>query len=145
MAKSYYKICVLPGDGIGPEVTAEAMKVLRATGLEFEFLIREVGGSSYLKNGDSFPKEAREACEMADAVLFGAVGHDYAPYDIPRRVLDYLRREKDTYVNLRPMKLYPKIECPLKLPEGRGIDVVVVRENTEGESVKQSGVVGDRV
>lgn len=139
------RICILPGDGIGPKVTAEAIKVLKATGLDFEFSIQSVGGNSYLKNGESFPKEAREACEGAEAVLFGAVGHDYAPYDIPRKVLNYLRKEKDTYVNLRPLKLYPKIESPLKLKEGRSVDIVIVRENTEGESVQQSGVVGDRV
>ena len=140
-----YKISVLSGDGIGPEVTAEAMKVLKATGLDFEFLINSVGGNAYLKTGESFSKEAKESCERADAVLFGAVGHDYAPYDIPRKVLYYLRLEKDTYVNLRPLKLYPKIESPLKLPKGKGVDIVIIRENTEGESVKQSGIVGDRV
>jgi 3-isopropylmalate dehydrogenase len=140
-----YKISVLPGDGIGPEVTAEAVKVLKATGLDFEFWVNSVGGNAYLKTGESFSKEAREACEKADAVLFGAVGHDYAPYDIPRKVLDYLRMGKDTYVNLRPLKLYPKIDSPLKLPGGRGVDIVIIRENTEGESVKQSSAVGDRV
>jgi len=137
-----YKICVLPGDGIGPEVTSEAMKVLKATGLDLEFWIHDVGGNAYIKTGDPFPRGAKEACDKADAILFGAVGHDYAPYDVSRKVLDYLRKEKDTYVNLRPLKLYPNIECPLKISEKQGVDVVIVRENTEGESVKQSEAVG---
>jgi 3-isopropylmalate dehydrogenase len=88
------KIAVLGGDGIGPEVTSEAVKVLEATGHDFEFLHVDVGGKAYIDNGNPLPDYAREVIDESDAVLFGAVGHDYAPYGIPRKVLVYLRMEK---------------------------------------------------
>jgi len=136
-----YKIAVLPGDGIGPEVTAEAVKVLKATDLNFEFLPCSVGGNAYLETGNPLPPEAAEACDEADAVLFGAVGHDYAPYEIPRKVLIYLRMEKDSYANLRPLKLYPGIDTPIKMGNPEGIDLVIVRDNSEGFSLDHSGLL----
>ena len=137
-----YKIAVMPGDGIGPEVTAEAVKVLKATDLNFEFLPCSVGGRAYLDMGDPLPPEAVEACDEADAVLFGAVGHDYAPYEIPRKVLVYLRVEKDAYANLRPLKLYPGLYTPLRR-NLKGIDLVIVRDNSEGFSLDHSGLLGN--
>lgn len=134
-----YKIAVLSGDGIGPEVTGEAIKVLNAVGLGFEFIECDVGGRAYIETGNPLPQEARDACDEADAVLFGAVGHDYAPYGIPRKVLIYLRMEKNAYANVRPLKLYPGI-----LPEGdkrskRDVDVVIVRDNAEGFALEHEG------
>jgi len=136
-----YTIAILPGDGIGPEVTAEAIKVLQATDLNFEFLESTVGGKAYLETGNPLPPEAVEACDEADAVLLGAVGHDYAPYEIPRKVLVYLRVEKDSYANLRPLRLYPGIDTPLKIGNPGTIDLVIVRDNAEGFSLDHSGIL----
>lgn len=140
-----YKIAVMPGDGIGPEVTAEAVKVLKATDLRFEFLHCDVGGKAYLERGDPLPPEAVEASDEADAVLFGAVGHDYAPYEIPRKVLVYLRVDKDAYVNLRPLKLYPGVYSPLWRRSSKGVDLVIVRDNAEGFSLQHSGLLGNSI
>jgi 3-isopropylmalate dehydrogenase len=96
-----YKIAVLPGDGIGPEVTAEAVKVIEATGLSFEYLECSVGGKEYLKNGESLPDEAIGTVNESDAVFFGAVGHELVPDHISRQVLIFLRMEKDAYANAR--------------------------------------------
>lgn len=133
------EIAVLPGDGIGPEVTEEAVKVLKATGLEFEFLHCDIGGRAYLETGNPLPDEAREACEEADAVLFGAVGHDYAPYGIPRKVLIYLRMERDAYANVRPLKLYPGVYPDDDWRSRRGVDMVIVRDNAEGFALEHEG------
>lgn len=137
-----YEIAVMPGDGIGPEVTSEAVKVLRATGLNFEFLHCDVGGKAYLEKGDPLPPEAVKIVDEADAVLFGAVGHDYAPYEIPRKVLAYLRVEKEAYANLRPLKQYPGVESPMKDRDSNGLDLIIVRDNAEGFSLQHSGLLG---
>lgn len=124
---------------MGPEVTREAVKVLEASGLDFEFIECLVGGGAYIREGDPLPQVARDACEEADAVLFGAVGHDYAPYGIPRKVLVYLRMERDAYANVRPLKLYPGVT---KNRSGNGygdIDVVIVRDNAEGIALEHEG------
>jgi isocitrate/isopropylmalate dehydrogenase len=134
-----YKVAVLPGDGIGPEVTSEAVKILNATGLNFELLHCDIGGSAYLRNGDALPPESIEACKEADAVLFGAVGHDYVAYEIPRRVLIHLRLDNDAYANIRPLKRYPRKG---ESPRGeRDIDLVIVRDNAEGFSLQHSGML----
>ena len=131
------KIAVLPGDGIGPEVTNEAVKVLEATGLDFEFVECLVGGAAYIENGDPLPQEARDVIDESSAVLFGAVGHDYAPYGVPRKVLAYLRVEKDAYANVRPLKLYPGISGPS--PTQGEVDVVIIRDNSEGTALEHEG------
>jgi 3-isopropylmalate dehydrogenase len=134
-----FKIAVLPGDGIGPEVTEEAVNVLRATGLDFEFLYCEIGGRAYIETGDPLPPEAMEACDEANAVLFGAVGHDYAPYGIPRKVLIYLRMEKNAYANVRPIRLYPGIFPDDDWRSKRDVDLVIVRDNAEGFALEHEG------
>jgi len=134
-----YKVAVLPGDGVGPEVTREAVKVLEATGLALEFIECSVGGGAYIREGDPLPQEARDACEEADAVLFGAVGHDYAPYGIPRKVLIYLRMERDAYANVRPLKLYPGVAKNGPRDGYGDIDVVIVRDNAEGIALEHEG------
>ena len=138
-----YKIAVMPGDGIGPEVTDEAIKVLEATGLGFEFIHCNVGGKAYIQTGNPLPDEAREACDEADAVLFGAVGHDYAPYGVPRKVLIYLRIEKNAYANVRPLRLYPGIYPPDDQRSQRDIDVVIIRDNAEGFALEHEGFLWD--
>lgn len=137
------KIAVLPGDGIGPEVTEEAVKVLKATGINFEFIECSVGGTAYLKNGDPLPPEAREACDEADAVLLGAVGHDYAPYGVPRKVLIYLRLEKNAYVNVRPLKFFPGVPSMRGDPPNTEVDLVIIRDNSEGMTLEHEGYLVD--
>ena len=137
------KIAVLPGDGIGPEVVREAVKVLDATGINIEFIEGKVGGRAYIESGDSLPEEAKEAVDMADAVLFGAVEHHYAPYGIPRKVLIYLRMEKDAYANVRPLKLYPGVFPKHRAPTWDDIDIVIIRDNAEGFALKHEGHLWD--
>ena len=133
-----YEIAVWPGDGIGPEVTAEAVKVLEATDVGFEFVEGTVGGKAYVEFGDPLPDEARDACEETDALLLGAVGQDYAPYDVPRKVMTYLRVEKNAYANVRPLKLYDGVKTGGLVP-GSGLDVVIVRDNSEGFALRHEG------
>lgn len=140
-----YKIAVMPGDGIGPEVTAEAVKVLEATDLNFEFLPCYVGGKTYLEKGNPLPPEVVEACNESDAVLFGAVGHDYAPRKIASKVLAYLRMERDAYANLRPLKLYPGVHTPLRNCNPKDVDLVIVRDNAEGFSPQHLGLSGNPI
>ncbi|MCW3979260.1 MAG: isocitrate/isopropylmalate dehydrogenase family protein [Candidatus Bathyarchaeota archaeon] len=142
MARSI-KVAVLPGDGIGPEVTEEAVKVLKATGIKFEFIKCSVGGRAYLEKGNPLPSEAMEACDEADAVLFGAVGHDYAPYGVPRKVLVYLRMEKNAYVNVRPLKLYPGVPRLQNDPSYPEVDLVIIRDNSEGMTLEHEGYLID--
>jgi len=137
------KIAVLSGDGIGPEVVREAVKVLDATGLNIEFIEGKVGGKAYIESGDSLPEEAKEAVETADAVLLGAVEHHYAPYGIPRKVLIYLRMEKDAYANVRPLKLYPGVFPRHRAPTWDDIDIVIIRDNAEGFALKHEGHLWD--
>jgi isocitrate/isopropylmalate dehydrogenase len=137
-----YKIAVWPGDGIGPEVTAESLKVLEATDVRFEFVEGTVGGKAYVKYGDPLPDEVKEACEKTDALLLGAVGQGYAPYNVPRKVMTYLRVEKNAYANVRPLKLYTGVKTGAPSPES-GIDVVIVRDNSEGFALRHEGYYWD--
>ena len=127
----YYEIAILQGDGIGPEVTAEAIKVLKSIGIDFKFTFGEVGSRAYNETGTPIPDETKMICERADAVLLGAIGHSYAPYSIPELVTRYLRIEKDAFANLCHLKLYPGIFSK-KEKSTVDIDVVVVRSNIEG-------------
>jgi isocitrate/isopropylmalate dehydrogenase len=140
MAKKY-KVAVLPGDGIGPEVTQEAVKVLNATEVNLELLHCDIGGSAYLRNGDPLPPESIEACKEADAVLFGAVGHDFVSYDIPRRVLIHLRLDNDAYANIRPLKHYPRKGEQTHPNQIKDFDLIIVRDNAEGFSLQHSGML----
>ena len=137
-----FKVAVWPGDGIGPEVTAEAVKVLEGTDVRFEFIEGTVGGKAYVEYGDPLPDEAREACEKTDALLLGAVGQDYAPYDVPRKVMTYLRVEKNAYANVRPLKLYDGVRTGAFIPDS-GLDVVIVRDNSEGFALHHEGYYWD--
>ena len=132
-----YKIAVIPGDGTGPEVTAEAVKVLAAaakrSGFTYETTPFDFGGDRYLRTGEVLPESAVGDLRGFDAILLGAIGHpDVKPGILEKGILLRLRFELDLYVNLRPVKLYAGVETPLKDKGPEHIDFVVVRENTEG-------------
>ncbi|MCC6442089.1 MAG: 3-isopropylmalate dehydrogenase [Armatimonadetes bacterium] len=128
-----YKIAVLPGDGTGPEVVREGIKVLEATGVEFDPTYFDFGGDRYLRTGETLPDSASAELRQFDAIYLGAIGHpEVAPGVLEKGILLRLRFELDQYINLRPVKLYPGVDCPLKDKGPEHIDFVVVRENTEG-------------
>ena len=132
-----YNIAVIPGDGTGPEVIREALKVLDATadtsGFEIELHEYDFGGDRYLRTGETLPDSALEELKGLDAILLGAVGHpDVKPGILEVGILLKLRFGLDQYINLRPVKLYPGVDCPLKDKGPDDVDFVVVRENTEG-------------
>jgi len=136
MSKTY-NIAVIPGDGTGPEVVSEGIKVLNAAadkaGFSLDLTTFDFGGERYLKTGEVLPDTAVEELKKYDAIYLGAIGHpDVKPGILEKGILLRLRFELDQYVNLRPVKLYPGVECPLKDKGPEHIDFVVVRENTEG-------------
>jgi len=130
-----YKIAVMPGDGTGPEVTAEAVKVLKTAATKFGFQVDltefDFGGERYKRTGETLPDSAVEELRKFDAILLGAIGHpDVAPGILEKGILLKARFALDQYINLRPVRLYPGVECPLKNKGPNEIDYVVVRENT---------------
>jgi 3-isopropylmalate dehydrogenase len=128
-----YRIGVIGGDGIGPEVVAEARKVIDATGVAYEAVPFDLGGDRYLRTGEVLPGGELEALRGLDAILLGAVGTpDVPPGVLERGLLLRLRFELDLYVNLRPFAAGPGALDP-------GVDLVVVRENTEGAYAGEGG------
>ena len=132
-----YNIGVIRGDGIGPEVTKEALKVMEAVasdeGLEYKLVEYPHSGEHYLKTKELVSDALIDEWRDLDAVLLGAIGHpDVEPGLVERSVILGLRFGLDLYINLRPIKLYSEHLCPLKDKEPEDIDFVVVRENTEG-------------
>ncbi len=132
-----YSIAVLPGDGTGPEVTVEAVKVLEAAAAKYGFELNltnyDFGGDRYLKTGEVLPESAVADLSSHDSILLGAIGHpDVKPGILEKGILLRLRFEMDQYINLRPVKLYPGVPCPLKDKGPEDIDYVVVRENSGG-------------
>lgn len=130
------KIAVIGGDGTGPEVAAEGIKVLKAVAKteNFQFQLKEFGfgGDHYLRTGEILPAGAVEELRQFDAIYLGAIGHpDVAPGILEKGLLLELRFQLDQYINLRPVKLLPGVETPLKGKGPADIDFVVVRENTE--------------
>ena len=130
------KIAVIPGDGTGPEVTAEALKVLEAVAalekIDYELAHYDYGGDRYLAKGEILPPGAVDDLRRFDAILLGAVGHPkVAPGILEKGLLLELRFQLDQYINLRPVKLYQGVETPLAGKGPDDIDFVVVRENTE--------------
>ncbi len=139
-----YNIGVLPGDGIGPEVTTEALKVLEAVaalhGFQYTLVHYPYSGEHYLKTKELVPDRVIDEWRTLDAVLLGAIGHpDVEPGLVERSVILGLRFGLDLYINLRPVKLYAEHLCPLKGKTPADIDFVVVRENTEGEYAQIGG------
>ncbi len=136
MSKTY-KIAVLPGDGTGPEVVAEGLKVLKALAakenVSFDFETFDWGGDRYIRTGEVLPDSAADTLRQFDAIYLGAIGHpEVKPGILEKGILLRLRFELDQYINLRPVKLYPGVYTPLKDKGPEHIDFVVVRENTEG-------------
>lgn len=137
MAKKTYRVAVIPGDGIGPEVVREGIKVLEEAaslgGFSFEWIHYDLGGERYLRTGETLPDSVLEELRKVDAIYLGAIGHpEVKPGILERGILLRLRFELDQYINLRPVKLYPGVDTPLKDKGPDDIDFVVVRENTEG-------------
>jgi 3-isopropylmalate dehydrogenase len=122
-----HRVAVIGGDGIGPEVVAEALKVVRATGVELDTLELDLGGARYLRDGAVLPDDTLDQLRRVDAILLGAVGTPGVPPGvIERGLLLRLRFELDLYVNLRPF-------------DGGGLRCTVVRENTEGAYAGEGG------
>ncbi len=145
MSKTY-RIAVLPGDGTGPEVTAEAVKVLQAAAGKFGFKLDlheyDFGGARYLRTGEVLPDGAVDELRGYDAILLGAIGHpDVKPGILEKGILLRLRFELDQYINLRPVKLFPGVECPIKDKGPADIDYVVVRENSGDVYTGSGGVM----
>ena len=135
MAKRY-RIAVLPGDGIGPEVTAEAVETLRLVGeirgFTVELTSYPFGAEHYLKSKETFPPSALEEMRGQDAILLGAIGDPRLPVGmLERAIISGIRFGLDLYVNLRPVKLFAADLCPIKGKTPEHVDMVVVRENTE--------------
>lgn len=133
--KNQCNFAVIPGDGTGPEVIEEAVKVLRVAatrfGFENNFHTFDFGGDRYLRTGESLPDSAAQEMGKYDSILLGAIGHpEVKPGILEKGILLRLRFELDQYINLRPVKLYPGVETPLKDKGLEDIDYVVVRENT---------------
>jgi 3-isopropylmalate dehydrogenase len=132
-----YTIATIPGDGTGPEVVREAKKVLTAAaskaGFKLEFAEFDFGAARYLKTGETLPDSAIEEFKKFDAMFLGAIGHpDVKPGILETGILLKIRFALDQYINLRPVKLYPNVETPLKDKGPEHIDFVVIRENTGG-------------
>jgi 3-isopropylmalate dehydrogenase len=145
MMKSY-NIAVIGGDGTGPEVTREAIKVLDAAARKFDLKLNytnyDLGGDRYLRTKEALPDSVVEELRKFPAILLGAIGHpDVKPGILEKGILLRLRFELEQYINLRPVKLYDERFCPLKDKGPDDIDFVVVRENNEGLYTGAGGFV----
>ena len=141
-----YNIAVIGGDGTGPEVAREAVKVLNAASAKFNFKLDyqdyDLGGERYLRTGEALPDSAVEELRKYPAILLGAIGHpDVKPGILEKGILLRLRFELEQYINLRPVKLYDERFCPLKDKKAADVDFVVVRENNEGLYTGAGGFV----
>ena len=133
-------IAVLPCDGAGKEVVPEAIKVLRAAGADFEYEEIDVNADAYLRTGAAISNDVWNQLQKADSILFGAVGDPRVPDpNYLAGVLLRLRFGLDLYVNLRPARLYDDRLSPLRQEQKRRVDLLIVRENTEGAYVGMGG------
>lgn len=140
-----HRLAVIPGDGVGIEVTAEALKAIAAAGDRFGFAFDlteyDLGGERYLATGEVLPDSVQEELADHDAILLGAVGTpDVPPGVLERGLLLKLRFDFDQYINLRPVKLYPGVPTPIAGLTPERCDLVVVRENTEGPYAGSGGL-----
>lgn len=146
--KKLHRIAVIPGDGIGKEVITEGVKCLKALSeifknIQFEFEYFPWGSDYYLQNGRMMPENGLETLKNFEAIYLGAVGDPRIPDDVTLHgLLLPIKWEFDLYVGLRPVYLFPGIESPLVNISGGEINIVVVRENTEGEYSNIGGIVG---
>lgn len=136
MSKTY-KIGVIGGDGTGPEVVKEGIKVIKAVqgleGFNCDFVDFDLGGERYMKTGETLPDSVIEDLKKVDAIYLGAIGHpDVKPGILEKGILLKARFSLDQYINLRPVVLYEGVETPLKDKGPEDINFTVVRENTEG-------------
>ncbi|HQP52138.1 MAG TPA: isocitrate/isopropylmalate family dehydrogenase, partial [Syntrophorhabdaceae bacterium] len=141
-----YNIAVIPGDGTGPEVVAEGIKVIDALSYKFGFTLNykyfDIGGERYLKTEEVLPDGLLNEFKQYDAIYLGAIGHpDVKPGILEKGILLKTRFELDQYINLRPVKLYEGVDTPLKNKGPADIDFVVIRENTEGLYVGAGGTL----
>ena len=141
-----HKIAVIGGDGTGPEVVHEALKVLEVAASKFNFKLDctpyDLGGERYLRTGEALPESVVAELRQFPAILLGAIGHpDVKPGILEKGILLRLRFELEQYINLRPVKLYDERYCPLKGKGPADIDFVVVRENNEGLYTGSGGFV----
>lgn len=141
-----YKIAVIGGDGTGPEVIAEAVKVLKAAGEKFQFILDmtdyDLGGRRYLATGETLSDETLAELGGYDAILLGAIGDPkIKPGVLEKGVLLKARFGLDQYINLRPVKLYPGVETPIKGKGPDEIDYTVVRENVGGLYTGNGGIM----
>jgi 3-isopropylmalate dehydrogenase len=142
MGSRTIRLAVVGGDGIGPEVVAEALKVLRAVGVSFEETSYDLGARRWHRTGETLPDAVLEEIKGHDAILLGAVGDPSVPSGVLERgLLLRLRFELDHYVNLRPVRLYPGVAVPLTNARPESVDMVVVREGTEGPYTGAGGVM----
>ena len=141
-----YNIAVIGGDGTGPEVVREAVKVLDAAavkfGLKLDYTQYDLGGARYLRTQEALPDSVVTELRQFKAILLGAIGHpEVKPGILEKGILLRLRFELEQYINLRPVKLYDERFCPLKDKGPKDIDFVVVRENNEGLYTGSGGFV----
>lgn len=132
-----YDIAVMPGDGTGPEVVDEGLKALHAAagaeGFKLATTHYDFGGERYKRTGETLPDSGVAELRKHQAIYLGAIGHpDVKPGILEQGILLKLRFALDQYINLRPVKLYPNVDCPLKDRGPKDIDFVVVRENVGG-------------
>lgn len=132
-----YKLAVIPGDGTGPEVVAEGLKVLQAVSQKCQFKYTttqyDFGGERYLRTKEVLPKTAVKELKTFDAIFLGAIGHpDVKPGILEKGILLKLRFDLDQYINLRPVVLYDERFCPLKDKKPEDVRFTVIRENSEG-------------
>jgi 3-isopropylmalate dehydrogenase len=140
-----YRIAVIPGDGTGPEVVNEAVKVLSAASTKFGFKLDQttydVGGERYMRTGETLPDSVLAELRTQEAILLGAIGHpDVKPGILEKGILLRARFELDQYINLRPVRLYPGVETPIKDKGPKEIDYVVVRENSGDAYTGMGGI-----
>ncbi len=141
-----YQIAVIGGDGTGPEVIREAIKVLDAAapkfGVKLDYTHYDFGGDRYLRTGEALPDSAVPELRKFPAILLGAIGHPQVkPGILEKGILLRMRFEMEQYINLRPVRLYDARFCPLKDKGPADIDFVVVRENNEGLYTGSGGFV----
>ena len=136
MATSY-NIAVIAGDGTGPEVIREGIKVIDAAAKKNNFSLNyqhyDLGGDRFIRTGETLPDSVLAELKKFDAIYLGAIGHvDVKPGILEKGVLLKIRFELDQYINLRPVKLYPGVECPIKNKGPKEIDYCCIRENSGG-------------
>jgi 3-isopropylmalate dehydrogenase len=142
MGTSAIKLAVIGGDGIGPEVVAEALKVLKAAAVAVDATNYDLGAQRWHRTGETLPDSALAEIRGHDAILLGAVGDPGVPSGVLERgLLLRLRFELDHYVNLRPVRLYPGVATPLAGVRPESVNMVVVREGTEGPYAGAGGVL----